>query len=101
MEKQTIALLQATIDDIHDEYPSALIYIKGDANASCPPRANNKRDLLFQTFLDDNWLRNLNWSAHKTYHHFIGEGKSDSNTDVARSSITLQNGLLLLHQKLF
>ena len=54
MEKQTIALLQATIDDIHEEYPSALIYIKGDANASCPPRANNKRDLLFQTFLDDN-----------------------------------------------
>ena len=39
---ETLATLQATIDEVCDQYPEALIYVKGDANASISPRNNNK-----------------------------------------------------------
>ena len=44
---QDLALLQDTIDTITDKYPDCITYIRGDANASVLPRANNKRDDLF------------------------------------------------------
>ena len=78
---EALASLQATIDEASELHPSALIFIKGDANASLTPRDNNKRDVFFNEFCQDNSLDSL-FLNHKTYHHFTGAGRSDSNIDV-------------------
>ena len=41
----------------------------------------NKRDILFHHFVGDLNLHNVDL-GHKTYHHFTGEGSSDSSIDV-------------------
>ena len=84
----TLATLQATIDEVSSQYPEAPIYIKGDANASFIPRKDNKRDPIFRNFVQNNSLHPLELSGHKTYHHFMGGGASDSNIDVALSPNT-------------
>ena len=86
-----LASLQATIDKISDEYPSALAYIRGDANASYIPRIASKRDLIFKHFYEDNYFTPLEM-RHKTYHHFMGFGKSDSSIDVVLSSTVSSDG---------
>ena len=63
---ESLASLQATIDKISDEYPSALIYIRGDANASYLPRTTSKRDQVFKHFYEDNYFTPLEL-YHKTY----------------------------------
>ena len=73
--------LQDTIDNIREKFPDNAIFIRGDANASIPPRPGNKRDAVLDYFLDDNHLQTLN-VGHKTYHHFINNGFSDSNIDI-------------------
>ena len=90
---EALATLQATIDDANEKYPTALVYLKGDANAACPPRFNNKRDAIFQQFCEDNSFINLSLDGHKTYHHFTGFGISDSNIDVALSTSTSSDGI--------
>ena len=88
----TLGALQAVIDDVKDAHPTALIYVKGDANASLIQRPNNKRDLVFKVFYDSNSFIKLSLNNHKTYHHFMGDGKSDSNIDVCLSSSTSADG---------
>ena len=55
--------------------------IRGDANASLPVRPSNSRDNLFQYFCERIGLLPI-LSNHKTYHHFTGNGTSDSAIDV-------------------
>ena len=76
-----LVCLQDTIDNVKEEHPGSLIYIRGDANASYIPRRNNQRDELLKYFITDNsfCITNIN---HKTYHHFMNQGLSDSNIDV-------------------
>ena len=81
---QDLALLQDTIDTITDKYPDCITYIRGDANASVLPRANNKRDDLFKYFTEMNNLTHTP-TNHTTYHHFVNDGKSDSSIDVLLS----------------
>ena len=89
---ETLATLQATIDEVYDQYPAALIYVKGDANASISPRIHNKRDHVFKSFCEDNCFLPLDLNNHKTYHHFTGDGISDSSIDVALSSSLSADG---------
>ena len=86
-----LATLQNTIEDISEKYPAAIIYIRGDANACVSGRTNNKRDGIFKHFCDENFLENLHLN-HKTYHHFMGDGKSDSSIDVILSSTVSCDG---------
>ena len=88
----TSATLQAVIDDAKETHPTALIYVKGDANASLIQRPNNKRDQIFKAFLEFNKFLHLSLNNHKTYHHFMGDGNSDSNIDVCLSSPTSADG---------
>ena len=81
----TLATLQGVIDDAKEAHPTALIYVKGDANASLIPRPNNKRDQVFKAFVESNEFLQLSLN-HKTYHHFMGNGISDSDIDVCLSS---------------
>ena len=66
--------------------------MKGDANASISPRNNNKRDQVFTSFCEDNCFIPLDLNNHKTYHHFTGDGISDSSIDVALSSSLSADG---------
>ena len=76
-----LANLQATIDNIVEKYPDSLLFVRGDANACFPARNQNKRDELFQYFVDENNFNSLPIN-HKSYHHFMNEGRPDSNIDV-------------------
>ena len=49
---EQLALLEDTIDQINEKYPNSVHYIRGDANASHLPRNDNKRDKLFNFFLN-------------------------------------------------
>ena len=82
---EELANLQATIDHIYDICPSAIIHIRGDANASFVERLKHKRDKIFKHFCSNNFLEPLSLDHH-TYHHFMGSGSSDSNIDVILSS---------------
>ena len=55
--------------------------IRGDANASIPVRLSNSRDTLFKYFCERMGLFPV-LTNHKTYHHFTGNGSSDSAIDV-------------------
>ena len=81
---QDLALLQENIDHVSEKYPDSLLYIRGDANASVKPRPDNIRDKLFNYFISENSLIPTNIN-HKTYHHFLNNGLSDSTIDVLLS----------------
>ena len=86
-----LASLQNIIDDLSEKYPTSLVYVRGDANASYIPRNHNKRDEIFQYFCVENSLEPVHLN-HKTYHHFCGEGTSDSSIDVLLSSTLAGDG---------
>ena len=73
--------LENILDEIDEEHNKPIIVIRGDANASIPPRLSNARDSLFQYFCQRLHLHPL-VTRHKTYHHFVGDGASDSSIDV-------------------
>ena len=70
--------LDSCIDHMRSLYPTATIYVCGDANTSLK---NKKRCILFQHFLHSNKLSAVDLQ-HNTYHHFIGKGSFDSKLDV-------------------
>ena len=76
-----LSVLQDTIDNVGDNYPDALIFVRGDANASVVCRKGNKRDLLFLHFMEENELHGVPIN-HTTYHHFTNNGLSDSTIDI-------------------
>lgn len=76
-----LSKLEETIEEIEDKFSDIPIFIRGDANASVPVRSANKRDELFKFFLERLELNAIN-TNHKTYHHFVGNGASDSSIDV-------------------
>ena len=87
-----LSILQNTIDKLCDEHPDSLVFIRGDANASLCPRVGNKRDGLFQYFMEENKLDNAPIN-HKTYHHFTNNGMSDSCIDVIIFSTISSDGI--------
>ena len=88
-----LVLLQNTIDHLGDKFPDSLIFVRGDANASIIQRKNNKRDDLFRYFVEENKFTPL-LLGHKTYHHFMNNGLSDSNIDVVMFPKVTSDGLL-------
>ena len=88
-----LVLLQNTIDHLGDKYPDSLIFVRGDANASFIQRNKNKCDDLFRYFVEENKFSPLLLN-HKTYHHFLNNGLSDSNIDVIMYPKVTSDGLL-------
>ena len=72
-----LANLQDTIDHVNEKYPGNILYIRGDANASIIPRANNQRDEVFKYFITENKF-SFTDIQHNTYHHFMNNGLSNS-----------------------
>ena len=88
---EELAILEATIDHIHEKYPSCCLYIRGDANSSPIPRQNCKRDNLLSFFMSHNSLQSIPIN-HTTYHHFMNGGLSDSSIDVILTSTVTASG---------
>ena len=73
-----LANLKNCLEELDDLYDSPVFFIRGDGNAN----PNNKpRFDAFSRFISEFSLKQLNLD-HPTYHHFVGEGKFDSNIDV-------------------
>ena len=90
---QDLALLQDTIQTISEKHPDCVTYVRGDANAAVIPRPDNVRDELFKYFVTENSLVSTDIN-HKTYHHFVNEGRSDSTIDALLSSEYTSSGSL-------
>ena len=65
-------------DEIREKYNHPAIFIRGDGN--CNPN-NISRFNVFANFIRDYDFCRVDIS-HPTYHHFVGEGRYDSNIDL-------------------
>ena len=70
-----LANLKNCIDDIREMYGDPVLFIRGDGNSN--PK-NVPRFSLLTRFIQEYSLNQVN-IGHKTYHHFVGQGKFDSN----------------------
>ena len=75
---EELANLTVALDELIHKYKSPVIFLRGDANASS---SNSKRSSLLKHFCEEYNLKRVHID-HKTYHHFMGQGKSDSDLDV-------------------
>ena len=69
--------LSALIDEIDEQYPNSPLYLRGDFNVSFK---NKKRRSMLDFFLSSHSLKEV-VIDHTTYHHFTGNGNSDSHLD--------------------
>ena len=83
---EDLGKLSHCLSEIKNNHPSALIFLRGDFNTS---RTNSKRMGLLDYFMTSNNLYDIP-ICHTTYHHFTGDGASDSHLDrlLVTSSIT-------------
>ena len=95
---EELAQLSQCLNELLDLYPEAPIYLRGDFNVS---EGNTKRTALFSHFSTEHDLDET-FIPHKTYHHFLGNGNSDSTLDklVFSSTIKYPETLVQLHCKL-
>ena len=64
--------------ELRDKYPGLPVYIRGDANVN--PKNKNRVDLMKNLCMEFNLIfTNID---HPTYHHFTGNGNSDSQLDI-------------------
>ena len=77
MFMEEISKLEIVIDDLCITFPEALFYLRGDFNVS---QKNIKRTDMLNYFCNQNNLQQVTF-PHPTYHHFIGNGESDSYLD--------------------
>ena len=70
--------LKNAVENLLTKHPSAAVFIRGDCNASL---SNPRRNKVFSKFIYDMQLTRVELQ-HNTYHHFQGNGASDSELDV-------------------
>ena len=73
-----LANLKNCLDDLRDLYENPVLFIRGDGNSN--PK-NVSRFSLITRFIADYSFNQVN-IEHPTYHHFVGQGKFDSNIDI-------------------
>ena len=73
-----LSSLRSCMEELADLFPDALFFLRGDSNVNIK---NKFRVQMFNDLIKDFSLKRLNLD-HETYHHFIGQGKSDSEIDV-------------------
>ena len=88
---EEIAKLDGCIDDLSTKYPESAIFVKGDANVN---KGDKNRNAMLKKLCNDWDLVRMDL-GHNSYHHFVGNGTSDSQLDVLlrskNHSETLQN----------
>ena len=73
-----MAELQICVEQIRKKYANILIFIRGDGNASSK---NSRRVNILNSLISNLNLMKVK-IHHLTYHHFVGEGRFDSDLDV-------------------
>ena len=82
-----LASLRNCLDDLLTKYSNPCLYIRGDANVNAK---NTTRVKIMKSFRQHfNLTETI--IEHKTYHHFVGGGKYDSNVDVILHSAGSKN----------
>ena len=79
---EELASLVVCIQELSELFPGAPVFLRGDFNVNAK---NIKRSALLTHFCKDLNLVETKL-LHKTYHHFTGQGRSDSNLDKLLSS---------------
>ena len=74
---EELSSLVVCLQELSELFPQAPIYLRGDFNVNVN---NSKRSALLRHFCKDLALLETKLQ-HKTYHHFTGNGRSDSNLD--------------------
>ena len=82
-----LAELSRRIDELTILYPEASFFLRGDFNVN--DRIKSRKDLL-EYFKEDQRLTETTIN-HPTYHHFMGNGSSDSHLDRVMFSSNLLN----------
>ena len=73
-----LASLKNCLEKLNSDYDYPIIFIRGDANVN---DKNTTRVNMLNSFM--NHLKLIRTPIeHRTYHHFVGNGKFDSNVDV-------------------
>ena len=92
---EEIVKLNLCIQELLTKHPDADLYIRGDVNVN---QKDQNRKATFKKLCDD-W--NLIETAlhHPTYHHFVGNGLSDSQLDVILHTRTASETLLKIFCK--
>ena len=80
-----LADLGICIEELHETYPAAPLYVRGDGNVNAK---NANRVALLEHFLQKFSLTKV---PHHTYHHFVGGGLFDSDIDVILNSVSILN----------
>ena len=93
---EVIAKLDNCIQDMTAKHPETLIFIRGDANVNRKDRARNS---LLSKLCQD-WDLKMVDIPHPTYHHFTGDGASDSHLDVLIHSTAASEQLSSIFCKL-
>ena len=93
----SIASMKIALENLVERFDSPAVFLRGDCNTSS---ANITRSAVFSSFLADLSLVKLDLN-HNTYHHFLGQGSSDSDLDVLLYSDQIGNveKLLAIHCK--
>ena len=82
---EALAEVKSCIIELHNKYPDAAFFLRGDFNVSS---TNQTRVNLLDLLCKDHGLVSVN-IPHPTYHHFLGNGASDSSLDKILYSMTL------------
>ena len=77
-----LADLRNCLDELIERYIDPIIFIRGDGNVNAN---NSMRVTLLQQFIADYFLVKTE-VGHNTYHHFVGNGKFDSEIDLLLQS---------------
>ena len=88
--------LDDCINEMIAKHPEALIFIRGDANVN---RKDKTRNSLLHKLCED-WNLVMVDIPHPTYHHFTGDGASDSCLDVLIHSLSASENLSTIYCKL-
>ena len=83
---EEISKLRAFLEEYQEIYPDHHIYIRGDSNVNSN---HSNRMKIFRDFISTLLLKSSH-IPHKTYHHFVGLGNSDSDLDHILYSSKLQ-----------
>ena len=105
-----LAKLDTAIEELAATHPEASVYLRGDFNASL---TNSRRSKLLEHFCSSHGLLEVPLTS-PSYHHFTGNGSSDSYLDklffskaVSRAEILLtqhcklENSLITLYDSCF
>ena len=88
-----IVKLMHCIDELLSLHPEACLFIRGDSNANLKDKLRSS----MITNLCDKWNLKRLPILHNTYHHFMGNGASDSELDIILYSDNTEEHLIKIY----